>query len=152
MKRSTPQMRSLARRLIAYGTSQSKSYRPSYSDAFEVCEKLRPPLATLVGNEAFRALLAHALALAEAEVPGLRSVRVKLDGKLEMSEEIHAQVRTDKHFEGRVVLVAQLLGLLVAFVGEKITLRLVREGWPKVAFYDLEIDDGDNNENKIERH
>jgi hypothetical protein len=145
-------MRSLARRLIAYGRSQSRSFRPNYSDAFEVCEKLRPPLATLVGNEAFRALLAHALALAEAEVPGLRSVRVKSDGKLEMSEEIHAQVKTDKHFEGKVVLVAQLLGLLVAFVGEKITLRLVREGWPKVAFNDLEMDDGDKNENKIESH
>jgi hypothetical protein len=109
-------------------------------------------LATLVGNEAFRALLAHALALAEAEVPGLRFVRVKSDGKLEMSEEIRARVKTDQHFEGKVVLVAQLLGLLVAFIGEKITLRLVREGWPNVAFNDLEMDDEDKNENKIERH
>jgi hypothetical protein len=145
-------MRSLARRLIASDTSQSKSFRRNYSDAFEVCEKLRPPLSTLVGNEAFRALLAHALALAEAEVPGLRSVRVKSDGKLEMSEEIPARFKTDQHFEGKVVLVAQLLGLLVAFIGEKITLRLVREGWPNVAFNDLEMDDEDKNENKIERH
>ena len=152
MKRSTPQMRSLARRLIASGTSPSKFFRPNYSDAFEVCEKLRPPLATLVGNEAFRALLAHALALAEAEVPGLRSVRVRSDGKLEMSEEIHSHVKTDKHFEGKVVLVAQLLGLLVAFVGEKIALRLVREGWPNVAFDDLGMDYEDKNENKIKSH
>ena len=69
-----------------------------------------------------------------------------------MSEEILTQFKTDKDFEGRIVMVAQLLGLLVAFVGEKITLRLVREGWPNVAFNDLGMDDGDKNENKIEGH
>lgn len=141
-------MRSLARRLIAYDASQSKNSQANYSDVFQVCEKLRPQLATLVGNEAFRALLAHALALAQTEVPDLRALFVKADGTLEMSEEIHAQVKADKFFEGRVVLVAQLLGLLEAFVGENITLRLIRESWPQAAFNDLEVNDGVKNENK----
>jgi hypothetical protein len=32
-----------------------------------------------------------------------------------------------------VVLVAQLLGLLVTFIGEDLTLGLVREIWPKLS-------------------
>jgi hypothetical protein len=45
--------------------------------------------------------------------------------------------------EGRVVLLAQLLGLLVAFIGESLTLRLVLEVWPKVPLEDLELSNGD---------
>ena len=33
---------------------------------------------------------------------------------------------------GRVVLLAHLLGLLVAFIGEDLTQRLLREAWPKL--------------------
>ena len=66
------------------------------------------------------------------EVPCLGAVRVKADGTLEMVEEHYAQRDPDKLFEGRVVLLAQLLGLLMAFIGENSTLRVVREVWPKV--------------------
>ena len=148
MTQATPQMRELARCLIAFDATATKSSPSQNSDTFQVCEKLRPQLVTLVGNEAFRALLAHALALATAEIPELRAMHVKPDGTLEMSEEIHAQVKADKFFEGRVVLVAQLLALLEAFIGENLTLRLVREVWPKVAARDLDLNDQGKNEIK----
>ena len=45
-----------------------------------------------------------------------------------------------------MVLVAQLLGLLVAFIGETLTLRLVREVWPKLPLNDLDFGRGDKNE------
>jgi hypothetical protein len=38
-----------------------------------------------------------------------------------------------------VVLLAQLLGLLVAFIGENLTLRLMREVWPKVPLNELDF-------------
>jgi hypothetical protein len=148
MSSATPQMRHLARRLIAFDASLGKSAITNNSDAFQVCDKLRPQLATLVGKEAFRALLAHALALACAEVPGLRAVHVKPDGTIETPDEILAQINANKFFEGRLVLVAQLLGLLVAFIGENLTARLVRETWPNIAIRDLDLDVGDKNENK----
>ena len=44
--------------------------------------------------------------------------------------------------QGRVVLIAQLLGLLVTFIGEKLTVRMVREIWPKVSLKGLDLDDG----------
>jgi hypothetical protein len=81
-------------------------------------------------------------------VPGLSLVRVKADGTLAMPEEVHAQIKADKFFEGRIVLVAQLLGLLVAFIGENLTLRLVRESWPKLALNSVGLDQEYKNETK----
>jgi hypothetical protein len=53
---------------------------------------------------------------------------------------------SDDIFEGRVVLLAQLLGLLVAFIGEDLTLRLVREVWPKLSLNNLDFGKGYKNE------
>ena len=138
MSRATPKMRDFAERLIAYETKPPA--------VFLVGEKLRPHLATLMGNVGFRALLSRALALANAEVPWLGAVHVNADGSFEGLDKLGAQVDPDEIFEGCVVLLAQLLGLLVAFIGEDLTLRLVREVWPKLSLNDLDLGTGDNNE------
>jgi hypothetical protein len=106
-------------------------------------ERLRPHLAALMGNGGFRALLSRALALANAEVPWLRAVHVKADGSLEGLEELRAQLSPAELFDGRVVLLAQLLGLLEAFIGEDLTSRLVRDIWPEVR-----LNDSDNHNRK----
>ena len=131
---ATPQIRNVARRIISDELRTNKSSEGKIQSYFSACEKLRLELTTYTGNGGFRALLSRALALAKAEVPWLRTVQVNANGTLEEVEgakELHAQHATDKRFEGRVVLLAQLLGLLVAFIGENLTLRLVREVWPK---------------------
>ena len=96
-----------------------------------------------MGNTGFHALLMRALSLANTEDPSLRSVRVKADGSLEGLEELQAQGNTVEIAEGSVVLVAQLLGLLVAFIGEHLTLQMVREVWPKLSLNDLDFEKGD---------
>ena len=139
-------MRDFAERLIAYETRGNKSSGTKTPAAFPVCEKLRPHLATLMGNTGFRALLSRALALANAEVPSLRAVQVKADGSLEGLDELEVQADPEELAKGSVVLVAQLLGLLVAFIGENLTLRLVREVWPKLSLNDVDLGTGDKNE------
>ena len=52
-------------------------------------------------------------------------------------------VNPEELFEGGVVLLAQLLGLLVAFIGESLTLRLVREVWPQLPLDDLDFGKGE---------
>jgi hypothetical protein len=146
MSRATPQMRDLSQCLIAYETRGNKSSETKTPAAFLVGEKLRPHLATLMGNVGFRALLSRALALANAEVPWLRAVHVKADGSLEGLDELEAQVDPEEMAEGTVVLAAQLLGLLVVLIGENLTLRLVREAWPKLSLNDLDFGKGDKNE------
>lgn len=144
MSPATPQMRNLAKRLMAYETGGNKSSGTKTPVAFHCCEKLRPHLATLMGDGGFRALLSRALA--DAEVPWLRAVHVKADGSLEGLEELHVQLDLDEFFEGRIVLLTQLLGLLVAFIGENLTLRLVREVWPNVPLDNLDFGNGGTNE------
>ena len=139
-------MRDFAERLIAYETRENKSSETKTPAACLVGEKLRPHLATLMGNVGFRALLSRALALANAEVPWLRAVHVKADGTFEGLDELGTQVDPDEIFEGCVVLLAQLLGLLVAFIGEDLTLRLGREVWPKLSLDNFDFGKGDKNE------
>ncbi|MBC7980642.1 MAG: hypothetical protein H7Y36_08790 [Armatimonadetes bacterium] len=133
MNRVTPKMRELAERLIAYETKGRQSPLLKTPVSFPVSEKLRPRLTTLMGKFGFHALLSRALALAGKEVPWLRAFQVNAEGSLESLDKLEGSVHPDEIFEGRVVLIAQLLGLLEAFVGEKLTLNLLREEWPSLA-------------------
>ena len=145
MSQSTPQMLDFAERLIACETRGNKSSGTKTAAAFPVCEKLRPHLATLMGNTGFRALLSRALARAEADVPSLRAMQVNADGSLTGLDEPEVQVDPEERSKGSVVLVAQLLDLLVAFIGEKLMLRIVCDVWPKLSLNDLDFCKGDNN-------
>src|SRR5580658_223115 len=138
MSRASPRMRNFAKRIIACEANGHKSAHAHIPDTFHVFERLRPPLAALMGNGGFRALLSRALTLARPEAPWLQAIHVKSDGALAASEEIHAQMSSDAMIVGRVALLAELLGLLVAFIGENLTSRLVLEVWPDAPLNDPE--------------
>ena len=90
-----------------------------------------------MGKTGVRTLFSRALARAVTEVPLLRAVQVQADGSLARLDNIELQADPEALAKGSVALIAQLLGLLEAFVGENITLRMVREVWPKLALDDL---------------
>jgi hypothetical protein len=139
MNRATPHLRNFAKRLIAV---EEKAHRVSQVrplTGFYVCEKLRLPLATLMGNAGFHALISRALLLAQGEVPWLKSVHVNADGSFEGLTELDRQLDPQEIVEGRIVLLAQLLGLLVAFIGEDLTMRLTREIWPGLVFEHMDL-------------
>ena len=136
-------MRSIAQRLIRYETQGKGSSETTDALSFRVIDRLRPQLATLMGHGGFRALLARALALASAEVSWLHGVQVKADGTLEGLATLHASLKPADFREGRVVLVAHLLGLLVAFVGPALTSRLMGEIWPQLAADNVDFGNGD---------
>ena len=94
-----------------------------------VCEKLRISLTRFAGADGFISLLQRALALARAEVPAAHSIEVKADCSLEGLERIAVDSGAAAA-EVAVAITAHLLGLLVTFIGELITLRLLREAWP----------------------
>ncbi|MGI8977986.1 MAG: hypothetical protein ACR2FY_02050 [Pirellulaceae bacterium] len=114
--------RDLARRLLAVeAASRSATGAPEHS-AVRVCEKLRISLTRFAGSDGFTSLLRRALALARVEVPAARSITVKADCSMEGLE-------GDGAAEAVAAITAHLLGLLVTFIGEPLTLRLVREVW-----------------------
>jgi hypothetical protein len=133
---------------MAFERLRSKVSEPKLSAAFQAIDELRPHLATLMGNGGFRALLSRALVLAGAEVSWLRAVHVQADGALEGLEAPHARLDPAEFLEGQVVLLARLLGLLVAFIGTSLTSRLVSEIWPQVSLNDLDFGDGGDSEKK----
>ena len=67
-------------------------------------------------------------------------------GDIKLPEARPAELDPAEFLEGRVVLLAQLLGLLVAFIGANLTVRLVREVWPRVTLNDLDFNKGGKNE------
>jgi len=140
---ASPQIRNIAQRLIEYEAQGKAVSETTGSATFEVTDRLRPLLATLMGRGGFRALLARALAMASAEVSWLREVRVGADGTLEGLATLHASLKPAEFREGRVVLLAHLLGLLVAFIGPALTMRLMSEIWPQLAADRVDLADGD---------
>ena len=125
------QTRDLAQRLISYQSAADKTSEPTKFAAFSVCETLRQPLYALAGEAGFRSLLSRALTLARAEAPSLSAVQVAADGSLQGLDELEPK---DQIEEGGVILIAQLIGLLLTFIGEALTLRMVQNVWPEAAF------------------
>jgi hypothetical protein len=142
VNRTTPQMRIIAELLIQYETPKKAGSGIADTATIAVTERMRPNLATLMGNGGYRALLARALKLASAEVSWLRAVEVNADGAFEGFEPLHARLTPAEFHEGRVVLLAQLLGLLVAFIGPALTSRLMGETWPQLAADNPDFGDG----------
>ena len=126
MKTTSPAIRNLARRLVAFEAARDEPPGAGGSEAVRVCERLRVPLAKLAGVAGFRSLLSRAMAMAKTEVPSLDAVQVRPDGSLEGFDGIGRP----QGAEAGIVVVAHLLGLLVTFIGEPLTLRLVSDAWP----------------------
>jgi hypothetical protein len=136
INKAMPQMREFARRLLACEASDKVS-ETKVQAVFRVCEKMRQPLCTLAGVEGFRSLLARALTLAKAEVPSLAAVQVNADGTLAGWDSVEAQQHLNEPGVCAEILLAQLLGLLITFVGQPLTLRLVMGIWPEALCGDI---------------
>ena len=131
---SLPEPRQLAQRLLTYEAVTGENSEPAEPAAFRVCAKLRRPLITLAGVAGFRSLLSRALTLARAEAPSLSAVQVAADGSVKGLDELAAQTGKEQASDGGAILIAQLLGLLLTFIGEGLTLRPVQDVWPEAAF------------------
>ena len=137
-------MREFATRLIAFESRGKKSAGAKIPPGFAVCEKLRPHLATLMGTAGYGALLSRALALARGEVPRLGPVQVQADGSVAGLEESEAPAEREKLVRGSALVLAHLLGMLEAFIGENLMLRLLSDVWPKLTMSGLFFDHEDS--------
>ena len=124
---------------MAAETPGEESAAADNPNPFRALDKLRPHLSMLMGRGGYQALLARALVLATAEVPWLKAVQVVADGELQGVTVAQAASEASDVSEGEVVLLAQLLGLLVAFIGPALTLRLMIQMWPQLSFDDADF-------------
>ena len=133
MRSVTPDLRNLARQLLALEAASGKRAKTRELASFHVTEKLRQPLSALAGVSGFRSLLSRALSLANGEVRWLKAVRVDASGSLEGLDDVRAKLSADELAQGEATLIAHLLGLLVTFIGEALTVRLMQEVWPEIS-------------------
>jgi hypothetical protein len=140
---AAPTMRELAQRLLTYEAGAGKTSEPMESPTLRVYEKLRQ----------FQSLAFRALALARAEVPSLSAARISADGTLQglgqVLDKFENQIdknrdRAAEHpaGEGGVILISSLLDLLLMFLGEALTLRLLLVTWPETALDDCNSENG----------
>ena len=116
-----PTIRELAQQLIACEGVETSSSAIGTHAVCQVCDKLRRPLTTLAGAAGFRSLLARALTLAKRESPVLGAWEVEANGSLLGLNGEAAQ--------SGEVLIAHLIGLMITFIGEALTLQLVHDVW-----------------------
>jgi hypothetical protein len=114
----------LAQRLVDIEVSAGNPGERTTSAVIRVCEKLRLPLSAIVGVADYHSLLSRALTLAKLDTPSLSAILVTADGSLQDSSE---SPQNDQHHDTGVMLLAQLLGLFLAFLGASLTLQLVAD-------------------------
>ena len=119
--------RELARRLVASETEVSTKSLQTEPATVRVYERLRRQFRAPVGVEAFQALASRALALARSESPQLSAVQIAANGGLRGLGEVESQMDLDETDEAGIILIAQLLGLFLTFLGEATTLRLIED-------------------------
>jgi len=135
MNSISPTSRNLARHLLATELARGKNSSTGPGAAFlppaaRVCDKLRTVLTVFAGIAGFRSLLTRALTLAAASAPELKGVAVMPDGSLSGIGEVRTGQGKRAALDWEQILVAQLLELLVAFIGEVLMLQLVSQAWP----------------------
>jgi hypothetical protein len=119
--------RDLARSLVAREADASAASPHTEPATMRVYERLRRQLAAPVGVDGFQALASRALALAKSQSPGLSAVQVTANGGLCGLGEVEFQTSADEDGEAGIILIAQLLGLFLTFLGEATTLRLIED-------------------------
>jgi hypothetical protein len=127
MSKASPEYRDLARRIIAFKAAYANSTDADV--AAQVIDELRMRLIKLAGVNGFRSLLSRALTLSKAEVPSLNLARVNADGYLEGFDKIEGSKEAGAASHAGIVLISHLLELLVTFIGEPLTLRLLQDTW-----------------------
>ena len=128
----TPTTRELAQRLLAYEALEPGTTMADAQSICRVCDKLRRPLTTLAGSAGYRSLLARALTLAKQESPVLKAWEVRSDGSL--------QGLNGEAAQSGAVLIAQIIGLMITFIGEPLTLRLLHDIWLDLPDFEVKFE------------
>lgn len=122
MSASNPSLRELALKLL----SDQRPVAGHADGSLPVNQRLQLSLIRFAGVEGFASLLRRAMALASANIPALRNAKVGVDGGIEGIEPAFTQDHVLRH-EAAVAVTTQLLELLVSFIGESLTRRIVAD-------------------------
>jgi hypothetical protein len=127
--------RQLVRRMLKQRTSERANAEAITSVARAVYDDLARAAVALIGQAGVDALAGRALHLAQREHPCLATAR-EADPAEEPFARVVACLRRESPAaaaEAAAAVLAILIGLLVTFIGQPLTARLLQQAWPDVS-------------------
>jgi hypothetical protein len=137
----TPAQRDLALWLLEAEMGDAREPEALLDAAERVCQKLCRRLTRLITVIGYQALLARALHLAKGEFPLLDEVRAGATDDA-CFDGLRAKTKGVDPVMLRAALttvLASVIGLLTTFIGEDLTLRLVRDVWPDAPSVEMNL-------------
>lgn len=132
MRQANPTVLRVARHLLQHEVGGSQD-AASFADAtVRAYDKLRVHLTKLMGTDGFTLLLVRSLTFARADFPWVESITVERDGSLTGVSSAVGEISEREAETGFTGLLVHFIGLLIAFIGEDMTLRLIQGAWPEV--------------------
>jgi hypothetical protein len=122
----SPEQMDRARRLLVHEAPVGDAHVGSTTAAVRVYDKLFAHLAPLVGVVGVQLLLVRSTKLAQGEHGWLADVTI-LDGAAKLRERLQDPPIS---IESAVVLFATFLTLMTTFIGERLTIEVLRTAWP----------------------
>jgi hypothetical protein len=130
-----PVLHQAARRLMTSEIGSRDTSDDVASAAISVYETFSKHLASFVGEDGSHALFRRSVKLTAARFPCLADVRGAAGVDASLVKAVGGCLRSqtpDRAREASLALLIAYLDLLATFIGERLTLRLLQEGWPNV--------------------
>lgn len=134
MRPRDPKLQKLAQALFEREATKSGSPDEPVKAIELCCQRLHDRLDRLIGAGGFRALLNRALYLAKEKYAWLQGVGIEDYPGCEFKD-LREAVKGKKSAtvnEACTLILANVIWLLVTFIGEDITIGLIQEAWPGV--------------------
>jgi hypothetical protein len=131
MRRPHPELLTFAGRVLAHEAERSP--QNDLTPFESACEALQRHLDRMIGLRGFHALLSRAIFLTRVEHPWLVPLRVAeqngcaLEGVAEATKAGAGEAPA-----GFAAVIATTITLLASFIGEDLTIRILRDAWPDV--------------------
>ncbi|HEX9982430.1 MAG TPA: hypothetical protein VGF69_04130 [Thermoanaerobaculia bacterium] len=137
MKKPHRALHELARRVLKTRLAARPRSAAAVADATQICcGELYRILETMMGTAGLQALIERALQLTARDYPWLTAVTPGPGGDCALTglSEATGALDVNDAAEGAAALLATIVWLLISFIGEDLTSRLVRNAWPEVSF------------------
>jgi hypothetical protein len=119
-----------AKRLLALEGDAGSSSAGCAAAAWSLYEKLNARLAPLLGAAGVQALFVRSAKLAQADFPSLAEVATP-DGMKKLGAGLQALEPADAT-EVAATLFGTFLELMTTFIGERLTVLILRSAWPTI--------------------
>lgn len=134
MRHATPELHELALRLLAHEAGDAPLDTNVAGAMRRACERLSAQVDPLIGAGGMSALVKRATYLARREFAWLDAVEVDETAlcSFEHLGEAVEERPADEARRGTVAILANIIWLLVTFIGDDLVLGLVRQAWSEV--------------------